>query len=90
MKKVYFTDPGHGWLQVERAELVRLGIADKITPYSYQKGEFVYLEEDCDMATYCAAVGVTNAEQWQEWSAANVSRVHQEHTPIRNYQAFRP
>ena len=46
------TDPGHGWLAVRRKELVELGIADKITSYSYVKGETAYLEEDCDLATF--------------------------------------
>ena len=48
----YHTDPGHGWLAVKRKELAELEIADKITPYSYVKGDSVYLEEDCDMATF--------------------------------------
>lgn len=88
MKKVFFSDPGHGWLQVERAELVRLGIAGAISAYSYQKGDFAYLEEDCDMAKYCNAIGITNAAQYREWAAANVSEVFQENTPIRNYSRF--
>ena len=49
------TDPGHGWLAVRRKELVELGIADKITRYSYVKGETAYLEEDCDLATFFTA-----------------------------------
>ena len=53
----YFTDPGHGWLRVKRAELHELGIAYEITPFSYARGEWVYLEEDCDMATFMRAKG---------------------------------
>jgi hypothetical protein len=49
------TDPGHGWLAVRRKELVELSIADKITRYSYAKGETVYLEEDCDLTTFFTA-----------------------------------
>jgi hypothetical protein len=48
----YHTDPGHGWLEVDRNHLVELGINEKITSYSYQKGNKVYLEEDVDMGTY--------------------------------------
>lgn len=44
----YHTDPGHGWVEVEMAEVRRLGIADQISPYSYRKGQTAYLEEDCD------------------------------------------
>ena len=53
----YFTDPGHGWLRVKRAELNVLGIANKISPYSYMRGDYVYLEEDCDMAKFMQAKG---------------------------------
>lgn len=57
MKKTYYlhTDPGHAWLQVEREELQRLGIDLKISWYSYQNGNLVYLEEDCDMGIFIAA-----------------------------------
>ena len=53
----YFTDPGHGWLRVKRTELEELGIANEITPFSYARGEWVYLEEDCDMGTFMRAKG---------------------------------
>jgi hypothetical protein len=49
---VFHADPGHGWLAVKRAALHELGIADKVSSYSYQKGDTVYLEEDCDMPLY--------------------------------------
>jgi len=41
----FFNDPGHGWLEVPRSEL-----PPGFTPseYSYQRGDLVYLEEDCD------------------------------------------
>lgn len=48
----YHTDPGHGWLEVGIDELLVLGIADKISSYSYMNGGKAYLEEDCDMALF--------------------------------------
>lgn len=45
-------DPGHGWLQVEMSELVRLNLQNRITRYSYCDGDRVYLEEDCDMSLF--------------------------------------
>jgi hypothetical protein len=51
----FHTDPSHGWLEVKRADLVELGIEDKISRYSYEKGSKVYLEEDCDQMTYLRA-----------------------------------
>lgn len=54
-KYQFYSDPGHGWLRVPYSELERLGIADKITHYSYTKGNNVFLEEDCDMSTFMKA-----------------------------------
>ena len=48
MKFTYYTDPGHGWVKVPRKFINDLGIARKISPYSYSRGDQVYLEEDCD------------------------------------------
>lgn len=65
MNKVYtfHTDPGHGWLQVERSELVELGIADKISSCSYQSSvskqkdeDVIFLEEDCDAPIFMKAM----------------------------------
>ena len=52
----FYSDPGHGWLHVKLDELVELGIADKISGYSYIRGNTVYLEEDCDMSTFMNAM----------------------------------
>jgi len=52
---IYHQDPGHGWLQVPRQLLVKLGIEDKITVFSYLNGTTVYLEEDCDMSIFIEA-----------------------------------
>lgn len=52
---IFFNDPGHGWLQVRKAELVELGIADKISSYSYMNATFAYLEEDCDAGVFLRA-----------------------------------
>jgi len=52
----YYSDPGHGWLEVKLDELKELGIADKISHYSYIRGDTVFLEEDCDMSTFMNAM----------------------------------
>jgi hypothetical protein len=58
MKFVYHTDPGHGWVEAPVALLAELGIASKITPYSYvsHDGKIAYLEEDCDAGVLMQAV----------------------------------
>jgi hypothetical protein len=55
MKYNFYTDPGHGWLEVPLAELKRLGIVEKISSYSYRDGELAYLEEDCDYSVFLEA-----------------------------------
>lgn len=52
----YVQDPGHGWIAADMQRLRALGIADKITPYSYRDGDLVWLEEDCDAAAYIGAL----------------------------------
>lgn len=61
-KYTFFADAGHAWLKVKKSELFDLGIVEKITAYSYQFGEFAYLEEDCDLTTFVDAIG---REKWQ-------------------------
>lgn len=48
MNITHYCDPGHGWMKVSKALLVKLGIAHLISSYSYERGEYAYLEEDCD------------------------------------------
>jgi len=38
------------------SELERLGITQKISRYSYAKGDIAYLEEDCDLPVYLDAL----------------------------------
>jgi hypothetical protein len=58
-KYLLISDPGHGWLRVPTLEVIRLGIADKISSYSYidWDGRSVYLEEDSDLAIFARAKG---------------------------------
>ncbi len=59
MSYIKFNDPSHGWLRVKTKELYDLGIADKITGYSYisDDGKYTYLEEDQDMTTFMQVKG---------------------------------
>jgi hypothetical protein len=82
-KEYYFhADPGHAWLAVKRKELVRLNILNKISPFSYQKGGTVYLEEDCDASIFLNAKKALGEE-------VAFKETHLENTPIRNYQNFK-
>ena len=51
-----FADPGHAWARVAKSKLVKLGIADKISTYSYMNGSNAFLEEDCDLSVLIGAL----------------------------------
>jgi hypothetical protein len=57
MKLNYYQDPGHGWIKVKKSVLQRLGIAGDISAYSYQRGDYAYLEEDGDAERLFQAAG---------------------------------
>lgn len=84
MKKVYHfvTDPGHGWLKVDIAELERLGIQDQISHYSYQRRGIAYLEEDTDMGVFMDAKQACG-------EVVKIKQFNRKHrTHIRNYPIY--
>ena len=52
----YVQDPGHGWIAADIQRLNALGIADKVSSYSYRDGDVVWLEEDCDAPLFVGAL----------------------------------
>lgn len=79
----FYTDPGHGWLAVKRNVLNDLGIERKITAYSYQRGETVYLEEDLDAATFIVAARNRGIEP------VITHKFNAKRSPIRGYESYR-
>ncbi len=78
MKYEFFADAGHGWLKVKFRELVDLGIHEAISPYSYKRGDYVYLEEDCDAPKFIKAK--SDKIEYRVRYSAN--------SRIRNYQHY--
>jgi len=64
LKLKSYSDSGHGWIAVKRSILIQLGIADKISQYSYQSksGQTVYIEEDGDANTLVNAFKANGIE----------------------------
>jgi hypothetical protein len=82
MKLKYYTDPGHGWIAIKRKVLNDLEVADKITVFSYQKGQTVYLEEDCDAFLVMQKLS-------EQGITVTFDRKHTNNrSPIRNYNRF--
>lgn len=66
----FISDPGHGWLRVKLDELRDLGIADKITQFSYRDGDDAWLEEDCDLSTFIVARAARVDVEPRDWGVA--------------------
>jgi hypothetical protein len=49
-------DAGHAWLKMPIKSLLKCGVAGLISSFSYQDGENVYLEEDCDAPAALRAI----------------------------------
>jgi hypothetical protein len=84
---VFHHDPGHGWVAVKRSFLHTLGIADRITSYSYQRGATVYLEEDCDASTFEEAYIKMFGHKPNYKDSHNRSCFRNE-SVIRNYESY--
>jgi hypothetical protein len=79
---IMYSDPGHAWGKVKRDVLVNLGIADKITRYSYQRGEYAFLEEDCDLTTLCMALNA------QDTRIKFIEKPSKRDSKIRSYERY--
>jgi hypothetical protein len=55
MLLTHYYDPSHGWLEVPIETIKALGVADKITGFSYKKDGNAYLEEDYDAGLFLKA-----------------------------------
>jgi len=84
MKKVFHSDPGHGWLAVKLSELKMLGIETQISSYSYVKGKTVYLEEDCDAGLFIKAAKAKG------FTVEVQSGKQRDRSPIRSFQSYKP
>jgi hypothetical protein len=82
MKLTYFTDPGHGWVKVPRNLLEKFGIADKISRYSYSRGDSVYLEEDCDLGHLYTVMALSGTK------IELVTRHTNRQSKIRSYNSY--
>lgn len=71
-------DPGHGWLEVPMSELFAHGLAEKVSTFSYRKGDTAYLEEDCDTPLFLEALK-------QSGISFTINEKYEANTPIRHF-----
>jgi hypothetical protein len=89
---IHHNDPGHGWIAVKRKELEELGIADKISRFSYQNGGTVYLEEDCDLGVYLQAYAQRMRGEYSPEIVKELVQFkdsYREVSPVRSYASYR-
>jgi len=79
---IVYADPGHAWAKVSKKELVKLGIANEISSFSYENGDFAFLEEDCDLEKYIMALRAKGIEYKFKENHAN------RQSKIRNYYHY--
>lgn len=86
VKKLYmFEDGGHAWCRVRRAEKLFQSVAHLISGFSYQYGQNVYLEEDCDLGEYYKAIVAKGYEiEWVYKPTKNGKP-----SKIRGYQSYK-
>ena len=80
-KLTFHYDAGHGWLEVDASELERMGIAGRISGYSYRRGGKAYLEEDVDAGVYIKAAGIS-----PDWIAEIYDG---DSSPVRTFAHYR-
>lgn len=78
----FYSDASHGWLAVKRKELRELGILDKISSCSYQRGDTVYLEEDNDLIIFAQAFEAKFGKQ------PTIKDCFYASVPVRSYEHF--
>ena len=84
----FYIDPGHGWMKVKREELKELGVENKITGYSYERGEFVYLEEDGDASIFIDALEGKSGENFEENKHLR-QHISDKNSKIRDYSPYK-
>lgn len=75
----FFEDAGHGWLAVPIKDILKAGIKDQISGYSYIDRTRVYLEEDGDLSLFMNAA-----------PAFNQKRSYSENSKVRSLCDYKP
>ena len=96
IKLTKFSDAGHGWLKVPRLLINKLGIQNEISCYSYQKGAYVYLEEDGDTSIFIKSYikNMLNQDEIKKEYIDALMIIEYKFTnrqsQIRNYASYNP
>lgn len=78
---IFYSDSGHAWLRVRKEEVK--SIKNQISQHSYENGDYVYLEEDCD-----AVLFINHKFGSIEAAKPHISERHSERSRIRSYKRY--
>jgi hypothetical protein len=82
---IWHSDPSHAWLEVTRKHLKVLGIENKVSEYSYQFGDRIYLEEDCDAPLFFKAADSAGFTV----NSLAISEMHTDtESEVRSYESY--
>jgi len=81
-KYTMYSDGGHGWLKVAKLELQWYDVGEQISPYSYQRGDYAYLEEDCDAPKFIKALDERG------YTITIVEKTSTKQSKIRSYERY--
>lgn len=86
MQKVFdfISDPGHGWVKVPFKVITDLCISEGISSYSYMRGGFAYLEEDCDATLFHRAF----FDRYNRFPIYRERNAREKTSRVRNYDRY--
>lgn len=79
----YVSDPSHSYLKVPVKLVEKLDFMNKISEYSFFNDEYIWLEEDCDMALFFNALDEKSLPEPMIYS-----QTLEEPAPFRLYPRF--
>lgn len=81
---ILYSDPSHSFGKVKRKIVNDLKLANLISSYSYQRGDYVYLECDNDLSQFCQRINEHNT------TVKFVQRHTDKESRIRSYERYQP
>lgn len=83
-----YSDPGHAWVKVPKAflsQIIGTNWRSVFTSFSYERGEYVYLEEDEDAARFISRCHAAGIEPVLKDASTGTK-----YSRIRNYRSLSP
>lgn len=82
---INYSDPSHAWLRVPLKDVIKFGLTNKITSYSYINGNYAYLEEDSDAPLFLETLKFNGITDYKI-----VDKFTDKATFVRTYDPYSP